>query len=466
MKAERETEKRARRKALRTTVKRLTLFSIATFIIFVVTYLVDDSLATTEAIPSGNGEIYYLYTMPIDLSLLFFTFFFLWLIGIILILWFSWIKTQNSFDEFTAEITKDDLRRAIQSRYRNRFWISFGLYSAIMVFLIIAFFVLKDSRIWHDYDPWFSLLFAMRNIFPFAIAALWAGGAAVLLFSQWKQSASDIVGLVDSIEQMHTGVLGDVIEVPRNLRELRPTLQEMFDRSCKDRQSVLETERKKNDLILYLAHDLKTPLTSVIGYLSLLSESPELDAQQQEYYVKIARDKALRLESLTNQFFEISRFNFMEMQLSKTAFSLNLLLLQITDEFYPLLKEESKHISVSCEEEIEIVGDANLLARALNNIIRNAVSYGTPETTIEISAYRELDLVLVSIANEGKDISQQQLNMIFEKFYRLDEARTSESGGSGLGLAIAREIITRHKGSINASSKDGKIVFELRLPQA
>lgn len=444
---------------------RVVIYTVIILVAFVIVSAINYFLETTNSLLTEEGWVTYTYRMPIDASVLVIGFLFIWLVGVLIIVWHKWSNTQKAIENIADGANRDDLRRAIQARYRNRFWVSFALYSAIMILLIAAFFALKDSRIWYDYDPWYTTLVILRNIFPFVVIALWAGGAAVLLFRQWNRSASDIVELVDSIEQMHTGSPGETIAVPRNLSELQPLLQEMFDMSNEDRQAVLEAEKKKNDMILYLAHDLKTPLTSVVGYLSLISESPDLDEQHKDDYIKIAKDKALRLEGLINEFFEISRFSLHETELEKTPFSLNLLLLQITDEFYPLLKDQDKKITVDCEDVIEILGDANLLARALNNVIRNAVAYSNPKSTIKVIAEQTMGSVQIVVINEGKDISQQQLNLIFEKFYRLDEARTTESGGAGLGLAIAQEIVARHEGTIKATSNEGTISFTITLPQ-
>lgn len=461
-----QSRKSIRKKTRRSTIKRLLLFSLIMFVLFIASYIIDDAFSQFfPTVIEYDGEIQgYSYRMPVSLSALVTIFFFLWLIGCVLIVWFTWSRNQKVVDGLGIELTKDDLRRAIQSRYQKRFWISFALYSLIMALLVAAFFILKDSRIWYTYDPWYSVLSLMRDLFPFLVVMMWVGGAAILLFRQWSRSASDIVGLVDSIEQMHTGKPGELIDVPKNLIELRPVLQEMFDTASEDRQAVLEAEKKKNDMILYLAHDLKTPLTSVVGYLSLLSESDNLEERKKDDYIEIARDKALRLESLIDQFFEISKFSFQEMDLKMDPFSLNLLLLQLSDEFYPVLKDQGKEITVTCKEDIEIYGDANLLARALNNIIRNAIAYSNPESTIELTAAIIDGEVKLTIANEGKDIPKHQLDSIFEKFYRLDEARTTETGGAGLGLAIAQEIVVSHGGTISAASENGKITFTIILP--
>lgn len=359
---------------------------------------------------------------------------------------------------------KEHLRQSIQRRYQKRFWLAFGVYSLIMLAIVAAFFILKESRVWYRDDPFFVQLLLLRNSFPYILACLWAGGTAVILFWQWRQSATDIVSLVDSIEQMQAGEEGSVITVPRSLPELRPILQGIFDAAGRDRRAVLENEQRKNELILYLAHDLKTPLTSVIGYLTLLKDQEELSTEDTEKYVEIAQRKAMRLESLIEQFFEISRLNLHELDLKYSQFDVVVLLNQLTDEFYPLLEEEGKEVRVFGSESLPISGDADKLARALNNIMKNAITYSYPESIIEVCVQAFDEHAAITVGNECDTIPPEQLDSIFDKFYRLDEARTSDFGGAGLGLAISKEIILRHGGALDAESADNRVVFRVTLP--
>ena len=359
---------------------------------------------------------------------------------------------------------KEQLRSAISKRYRNQFWIAFGVFSAFMLVIILVFLMLKESRIWYSSEPWYPFLYVLKELFPWIIAVIWIGGVALILFSQWRRSASDIVTLVDSIEMMQNGREGSVIAAPANLPELQPVMQALFDNAQRDKRVAEEAEQRKNDLVLYLAHDLKTPLTSTIGYLNLLSESNDLDGEKQQAYIKIALDKAVRLESLVEQFSEISRLDLQGITLEKSHFSLRLLIDQMADEFLPLLESSKKTLELMFDGDIVFFGDARLLARALSNIFQNAISYGESHSEITIDVKQVLDSVVITIANMGETIEPEQLEKIFEKFYRLDESRTSASGGSGLGLAIAREIITQHGGTITASSNYGKTEFSITLP--
>ncbi len=261
-------------------------------------------------------------------------------------------------------------------------------------------------------------------------------------------------------------------------------------------EGLLQAEaQQKNDLITYLAHDLKTPLASVIGYLSLLDETPDIPAPQREKYTRVALDKAFRLEQLIYEFFDITRFNLQKIVLNKGTVHLSLLLEQMAEEFFPMVEPDQKRIVVETEEDLTYWGDGDKLARVFNNVLKNAVAYSYEGTEIRVEAHRERgssregilrtglwkkdfpgadtiseagsggpDCVVVSCTNQGDPIPEQKLQTIFEKFYRLDTSRSSRTGGSGLGLAIAREIVEAHGGAIWVTSSRERTVFTVTLP--
>lgn len=243
----------------------------------------------------------------------------------------------------------------------------------------------------------------------------------------------------------------------KKLNRIKSTLK----KRARDAQ---EAEQRKNDLVVYLAHDIKTPLTSVIGYLSLLDEAPDMPPEQKAKYVNITLDKAYRLEQLINEFFEITRFNLQTIVLDKEVINLPYMLMQMADEFYPVLSPQGKKVVIDAEENLMVYGDADKLARVFNNILKNAIAYSYENSIINISAKGNNDNVIIKFTNQGKAIPPQKLNNIFEKFYRLDDARSTNTGGAGLGLAIAKEIVTAHGGSIKAESDELCTVFTVMLP--
>lgn len=242
----------------------------------------------------------------------------------------------------------------------------------------------------------------------------------------------------------------------QKLNTLKQTLE-------KREQDAKLAERRKNEVVMYLAHDIKTPLTSVIGYLSLLDEAPDMPAKQKEKYVRIALDKASRLEHLVDEFFEITRYNLQTITLTKKHIDLYYMLVQMTDEFYPLLASNGKQVVLHAPEDLTIYGDPDKLARVFNNILKNAIAYSEDTSVIEITAGLSGDKVSIVFKNTGS-IPKDKLATIFEKFYRLDNARSSDTGGAGLGLAIAKEIVVQHGGQIYAESDNNCTTFTVELP--
>lgn len=245
----------------------------------------------------------------------------------------------------------------------------------------------------------------------------------------------------------------------RKLREVQGELkQRTFD--------VQLAEQRKNDLVMYLAHDIRTPLTSVIGYLNLLEEAPDMPAEQKAKYIGITLEKAYRLEHMVDEFFEITKYNLRQISISKEPIDLYYMLVQLTDEFTPMLRQNGNTIELIAPEELTVFGDPDKLARVLNNVLKNAVSYSFADSPIRITAEKEGDCIYIVFTNQGPSLPAERLEDIFEKFYRMDVARGSHSGGSGLGLAIAREIVTLHGGTISAQCEGNDISFHISLPAA
>lgn len=253
------------------------------------------------------------------------------------------------------------------------------------------------------------------------------------------------------------------IQLPLELEFIEAQLLTLRQSVKKKEADAKLAEQRKNDLVVYLAHDIKTPLTSVIGYLSLLEEAPDLPQPQRAKYLGITLKKAQRLEQLVDEFFEITRFNLQTIVLHLEKVDLTFLLQQMADEFTPLLAAEQKSAQVDVPP-IVLEGDPDKLARVFQNIMKNAVAYSRPGSAIQLSASLADGQVQVDIVNQGSPIPQTQLDRIFEKFYRLDSARSSQSGGAGLGLAIAKEITEAHGGSIAAQSNGEEIRFTVCLP--
>ena len=246
-------------------------------------------------------------------------------------------------------------------------------------------------------------------------------------------------------------------------------------RAAAERERQLADESaRRSDLVTYLAHDLKTPLTSVIGYLSLLDEVPDMPEAQRTRYTGVALDKACRLERLVNEFFDITRYSLTNIELELAPVDLAGLLVQLADEFYPALAAHGNVAQVTVAgtartveepgEPLMVTADAARLARVFGNLLRNAIAYSDEGTPIELAAVEEEGRVVVTVSDVGATIPSHKLRAIFDRFFRLDESRGSATGGAGLGLAIAREIVELHGGAISAASENGRTTFSVELP--
>ena len=333
----------------------------------------------------------------------------------------------------------------------------FGRFANFMVGILNHF-------IYHDYD---RALEAYQLIFRNRLEWFWLMGLfAVFLVSMWiylRNFTKYFYEINRGIDALIEENPGEVILSPelslteRKINHIRHTLEQR-------KSEAAVAEQRKNDLVVYLAHDLKTPLTSVIGYLTLLRDEGQISEELREKYLSISLEKAERLEDLINEFFEITRFSLSSITLEYSSVNLTRLLEQLTYEFQPMLSEKNLTCSLEMERDMTLRCDVDQMQRVLDNLLRNAVNYSFEGGTIRIGAAREGDDMKIRVSNRGNTIPKEKLERIFEQFYRLDSARSSRSGGAGLGLAIAKEIVELHQGTIMARSEDERIEFEVTLP--
>lgn len=250
-------------------------------------------------------------------------------------------------------------------------------------------------------------------------------------------------------------------------KELQPValyLNSVRDNLKNSQRLALEAEQRKNDLVVYLAHDLKTPLTSVIGYLTLLNDEEEISPKLQKKYLGVALEKAERLEDLINEFFEITRFSLTHLTLELSEINLTRMLEQTIFEFQPMFSDKELTCELDAPTDYFYRCDPDKLQRVFDNLLRNAVNYSYPNSTVFIALKIEHTHLLLTVQNIGNTIPEEKLNRIFEQFFRLDTSRSTKSGGAGLGLAIAKEIVKLHGGEISAQSTENQVTFSVKLP--
>ena len=251
------------------------------------------------------------------------------------------------------------------------------------------------------------------------------------------------------------------IQLPDSLEDISIQLNLAREQALRDARAAREAEQRKNDLIVYLAHDLKTPLTSVIGYLTLLRDEPQISPEIRARYTGIALEKAERLEDLINEFFDITRFNLSHLELERQSVDLTRMLEQVASEFRPIFAESGLTCSLDLPPKLPYSCDPDKLARVFDNLLRNASYYSLPDSTVEIAGKQVHGEIVLTFSNAGKNIPQEKLDRIFDQFFRLDSSRATRTGGAGLGLAIAKEIVELHGGTIRADSTGDRITFTI-----
>ncbi len=311
--------------------------------------------------------------------------------------------------------------------------------------------------------PFYTSILWLRDYIFFVYVAFILIGWAVISYFFLARPIRQLYALTQATSQLAQPT-EKPIALPDGMEAVQEELNAVRERALWNARAAREAEQKKNDLIVYLAHDLKTPLTSVIGYLTLLRDEPQISSELRARYTGIALDKAQRLEELINEFFEITRFNLSHIELERQSRDIVMMLQQLISEFEPMLREKSLTCRLDAPEKLIYNCDPDKLARVFDNLLRNAVHYSFEGSEIAISCGSGGGGISIAFENRGRTIPPEKLERIFDQFFRLDDSRATNTGGAGLGLAIAREIVELHGGSITAQSWDNTIRFSIELP--
>lgn len=372
--------------------------------------------------------------------------------------------------QFNKKIANDnyasgkDFKRSLGKELVVRY-LSHLLIAAFASFIFVLLFLnVYEILNLHNYDIIYDFVHLLLEYFPLVLIIYVITVIAIITFNDFLKPLSYIDSMFNVIEQMSTD-LNQEIHIDPDLAPLEDKLNTLRLTALKNQMSAKENERRKDELIAYLAHDLKTPLTSVIGYLSLLDLEKEISTSTRDHYINVALDKAYRVEELINELFEITHFNITQMECNTTTSDIYRLIEQTVFEFQPMLDSrcltfEFKPESKSCP----IPMDSDKMARVFDNLIKNAIHYAYENTTITLTSTIKDNRVEFIMTNKCATIHPDKLDRLFDPFYRCDSSRTSSTGGTGLGLAIVKEIVTMHHGSIRVGSANETISFYLSLP--
>ena len=313
------------------------------------------------------------------------------------------------------------------------------------------------QAVFYHPGPVITLLYVLAGIATFSSAFL------VLQ----KKSMDYITKLSTAIQNISEGELNTTVEVVGDdeLSAMAANLNKMVEDIRRLMDKERESERTKNELITNIAHDLRTPLTSIIGYLELLSApTSNMSPEMEKKYINITYTKAKRLEKLIEDLFGFTKLNYGKVSMKVTKVDIVKLLSQLLEEFYPNFMDKDLAYELQSNVPAKMINaDGNLLARLFDNLINNAIKYGAEGKRIVVKIHATESIVTVSVTNYGYVIPKEELPLLFEKFYRVEQSRSSNTGGTGLGLAIARNIVDMHGGTIGVTSDLNGTVFTVRL---
>ncbi|WP_440895013.1 sensor histidine kinase [Amphibacillus sp. Q70] len=352
---------------------------------------------------------------------------------------------------------------------KNKLFLFFKFIATfIIVFLLtnlLYSFIVYLSRlfVWTGDEPLYPLYNFFSEYSLLILLIVFSVEFLVIANYYWSKPLDHLQEVLDTTEQIYQSQ-DEYIKLPKELTEAEYQLNQLRLNVKENNRIAKEAEQRKNDLLVYLAHDLKTPLTSVIGYLSLLRDEESISKALREKYIGISLEKAERLEMLINEFFEITRFNLSTLTLELSKVNLTRMLQQFVFEFEPMLLPKHLNVKLTIDSDVEVKLDVNKMERVFDNLLKNAINYSFPEKTIEIAVSQLEKTIEIVFSNRGNAIPEEKLDKIFEQFYRLDASRDPSSGGAGLGLAISQEIIELHGGTIEAKSDHDITEFKIVIP--
>ena len=363
------------------------------------------------------------------------------------------------------------MKNSLNGRYHTRVVVNI-IYSTVVACMVMVFLVtnlsmigqyaaergMENSLVLLFYRPgtMIVLLYVLLGIGVFSVSFL-------LLQSRSMRYISRISSAMREIAEGDLNITLDVegddefADMAENLNNMVEELRQLMD---KERES----ERTKNELITNVAHDLRTPLTSIIGYLELLSGPVKLNEEMQKKYLDITYKKSKRLQKLIEDLFGFTKLNYGKISMKVSKVDIVKLLSQMLEEFYPNFMEKNLAYELQSNVTAKVItADGNLLARLFDNLINNAIKYGAEGKKVIVKVDATDTIVTVSVTNFGYVIPKDELPLLFEKFYRVEQSRSTNTGGTGLGLAIAKNIVDMHGGTIGVTSDLNGTVFTVKL---
>ncbi|MDS0526286.1 HAMP domain-containing histidine kinase [Clostridium sp. SHJSY1] len=338
----------------------------------------------------------------------------------------------------------------------------------ISISSVILDYLYRNTNIifvYYFWEYWRIIKYEILGDFTYLILGVILFSIFYILIT-YKKTKS-LMDIINQTEIMASGDLdrfiddkskGDIKELAKNINSISTQLKEITEEERK-------AQKTKNELITNVSHDLRTPLTSIMGYLEIIDGDKYKDEVELRYYANIAYEKSKSLSLLINDLFELTKMQNNSIKLNKSDINLVELLGQVVAYFEYQFKHANMKSRIKFSDDKLIVNaDSEKLVRAFENLLTNAIKYGHDGYYIDVIARLQENMAVVQVINYGEVISSIDLPCIFDRFYRIEKSRNSNIGGSGLGLAITKNIIELHNGEIEAYSDNDRTIFEFRLP--
>ncbi|MFQ3545566.1 HAMP domain-containing sensor histidine kinase [Halobacillus rhizosphaerae] len=357
------------------------------------------------------------------------------------------------------------------ANFRSRLILLFGL--SMLLSGIITYLIFKGLQLYYytmvdRTDPLAQLRHFIESVGDFKFFFILFILLSILVFYLFTKPYSTYFNEISNgIDYLAAGNFQHKVNIQSNdeFGDIAKAINQASEKLEEAIQRGDFSENSKEQLVVNLAHDLRTPLTSVLGYLDLILKDEQLSEEQVRHYLTIAFTKSQRLERLIDELFEVTRMNYGILPLEKKPINLSDLLLQLKEELYPLFEKNNLIARMDDLPRLLIMGDGEMLARVFENLLTNAIRYGYEGQYVDITAFVEEDDVVVQVVNYGDSIPSNELPYLFDMFYTGDKSRTHQENSTGIGLFIAKNIVEQHDGTIHVESSLIRTVFEVRLPK-
>lgn len=345
--------------------------------------------------------------------------------------------------------------------------IIYGIESGFILYIVIILLISSENRI-NEFLFGTATREIVSTIFLSVLCFILFSTSITILFIVYllvRRKAAYIVNICNGIKIIAEGNLDYKIEL-KGHDELAVLSKEINNMSLKLKNKIEEeraAERLKNELITNVSHDLRTPLTALIGYIQLAADD-YMTFDGKDKYAKISLEKSKKLKMLIDDLFEYSKLESGGIKLEKVKVNIIEIIEQSIGELSIQAKEREIEFNKNyTSSKVELLVDPNQMARVFENIIENAVKYSVQGSNVNINLHEKDEDVIISFENIVDGILEEDLDKVFDRFYRADESRNSEVSGSGLGLAIAKSVVELHKGKIWAKIEEDKFVINIEL---